>query len=181
MCRNIRTLYNFEPAVTEEEIHAASLQFVRKISGFDKPSRVNEAAFHEAVDDIARISGGFSPRSNPARRRRTERKRRRARRHGPRGDSAAEYGVVHRHARADAFWRRPGAWQRDATSSRAALRVPDAPNERVRSRFLDGVGTSRRVAYRCDIHSSHTAGAYAARATPVASPGRSRRQAGKVL
>ncbi len=57
MCRNIRTLYNFEPAVTEEEIHAASLQFVRKISGFDKPSRVNEAAFHEAVDDIARISG----------------------------------------------------------------------------------------------------------------------------
>jgi hypothetical protein len=57
MCRNIRTLFNFEPAVTEEEIHAASLQFVRKISGFNKPSKVNEAAFYSAVEDIARISG----------------------------------------------------------------------------------------------------------------------------
>ncbi len=57
MCRNIRTLFNFEPPVTEEEILAASLQFVRKISGFNKPSRSNEAAFHSAVDEIARISG----------------------------------------------------------------------------------------------------------------------------
>ena len=57
MCRNIRTLYNFEPPVTEDEIRAASLQFVRKISGFNKPSRANEAAFYAAVDDIARISG----------------------------------------------------------------------------------------------------------------------------
>lgn len=57
MCRNIRTLYNFEPPVTEEEIHAASLQFVRKISGFNKPSRANEAAFYAAVDDIAGIAG----------------------------------------------------------------------------------------------------------------------------
>jgi hypothetical protein len=57
MCRNIRTLFNFEPPVTEEEILAASLQFVRKISGFNKPSRANEAAFFSAVDDIARISG----------------------------------------------------------------------------------------------------------------------------
>ncbi len=56
MCRNIRTLYNFEPPATETEIHAASLQYVRKISGFTKPSRANEAAFAEAVDDIARIS-----------------------------------------------------------------------------------------------------------------------------
>lgn len=56
MCRNIRTLFNFEPAATEEEIRAASLQFVRKISGFTKPSKVNEAAFNAAVDDIARIS-----------------------------------------------------------------------------------------------------------------------------
>jgi hypothetical protein len=56
MCRNIRTLYNFEPPVTEEEIHAAALQYVRKISGFNKPSRTNEAAFYAAVDDIARIS-----------------------------------------------------------------------------------------------------------------------------
>jgi hypothetical protein len=57
MCRNIRTLFNFEPPVTEEEIQAASLQFVRKISGFHKPSKANEAAFHSAVEEIARISG----------------------------------------------------------------------------------------------------------------------------
>ncbi len=57
MCRNIRTLYNFDPPVTEEEIRAASLQFVRKISGFNTPSRANEAAFYAAVDDIARITG----------------------------------------------------------------------------------------------------------------------------
>jgi hypothetical protein len=56
MCRNIRTLYNFEPPATEEEIRAAALQFVRKISGFNRPSRTNEAAFNAAVDDITRIS-----------------------------------------------------------------------------------------------------------------------------
>jgi hypothetical protein len=56
MCRNIRTLFNFEPPATEDEIRAASLQFVRKISGFSKPSRANEVAFDAAVDDIARIS-----------------------------------------------------------------------------------------------------------------------------
>lgn len=56
MCRNIKTLFNFEPTVTEEEILAASLQFVKKISGFNKPSKANEAAFYAAVDDIARIS-----------------------------------------------------------------------------------------------------------------------------
>jgi|SRR5271165_974637 len=53
MCRSIKTLYNFEPPVTEEEIRAASLQFVRKITGFNKPSKANEAAFAAAVDDIA--------------------------------------------------------------------------------------------------------------------------------
>jgi hypothetical protein len=57
MCRNIRALFNFEPPVTEGEIRDASLQFVRKISGFHKPSRANEAAFNAAVDDIARIAG----------------------------------------------------------------------------------------------------------------------------
>ena len=57
MCRNIRTLFNFEPPASEEEILAASLQFVRKISGFNTPSRANEAAFYAAVDDIARITG----------------------------------------------------------------------------------------------------------------------------
>jgi hypothetical protein len=59
MCRNIRTLFNFEPPVTEAEIRAASLQFVRKISGFNKPSKTNEAAFDAAVDAVARISGGL--------------------------------------------------------------------------------------------------------------------------
>ena len=56
MCRNIRTLFNFEPPVTDEEIRAASLQFVRKVSGFNKPSKANEAAFLAAVDEIARVS-----------------------------------------------------------------------------------------------------------------------------
>ena len=56
MCRNIRTLFNFDPPVTEEEVVAASLQFVRKISGFHKPSKANEAAFNAAVKDIAAIS-----------------------------------------------------------------------------------------------------------------------------
>ena len=57
MCRNIRTLFNFEPPVTEEEIQAASLQYVRKISGITKPSRANEAAFHAAVAEVAAVSG----------------------------------------------------------------------------------------------------------------------------
>jgi len=52
MCRNIRTLFNFEPAATEEEIRASALQFVRKLSGFTAPSKANEAAFNQAVDDV---------------------------------------------------------------------------------------------------------------------------------
>jgi hypothetical protein len=56
MCRNIKTLFNFEPPVTPEEIRAASLQFVRKISGFSKPSKSNEGPFLAAVDEIASIS-----------------------------------------------------------------------------------------------------------------------------
>ena len=56
MCRNIRTLFNFDPPVTDEEVRAASLQFVRKISGFNKPSKANESAFLAAVDEIAGIS-----------------------------------------------------------------------------------------------------------------------------
>ena len=56
MCRNIKTLFNFEPPATEDEVSAASLQYVRKITGFNKPSRINEAAFYSAVEDIARIS-----------------------------------------------------------------------------------------------------------------------------
>ena len=56
MCRNIRTLYNFEPAVTDEEVRAASLQYVRKVSGFTKPSQANEEAFARAVDEVAAAS-----------------------------------------------------------------------------------------------------------------------------
>ena len=56
MCRNIRTLYNFEPPATEHEIHEASLQYVRKISGFNKPSQANAEAFTRAVDDVAAAS-----------------------------------------------------------------------------------------------------------------------------
>jgi hypothetical protein len=56
MCRNIKMLFNFDPPVTDEEIRAASLQFVRKISGVNKPSKVNEAAFLAAIDDIAAVS-----------------------------------------------------------------------------------------------------------------------------
>ena len=59
MCRNIRTLFNFEPPVTNEEIHAAAMQFVRKVSGFNKPSKANEAALAAAVDKIAAISRGL--------------------------------------------------------------------------------------------------------------------------
>jgi len=56
MCRNIKNLFNFDPPVTDEEIRAASLQFVRKVSGFTKPSRANEAAFEAAIEDVARVS-----------------------------------------------------------------------------------------------------------------------------
>jgi hypothetical protein len=56
MCRNIKTLFNFEPAATEDEIRAASLQYVRKVTGFNKPSRVNEESFYSAVEEIAGIS-----------------------------------------------------------------------------------------------------------------------------
>jgi len=56
MCRNIKTLFNFDPPVTDDEVRAASLQFVRKISGFNKPSKANEASFLGAVDEVATIS-----------------------------------------------------------------------------------------------------------------------------
>ena len=56
MCRSIKTLFNFEPPVTDDEVHAAALQFVRKISGFSKPSKANEAAFLAAVEEITGIS-----------------------------------------------------------------------------------------------------------------------------
>ena len=59
MCRNIKSLFNFEPPATEEEIRAASLQFVRKVSGFNKPSKTNEAAFLAAVDEIAAVTSTF--------------------------------------------------------------------------------------------------------------------------
>ncbi len=59
MCRNIKTLFNFDPPATEEEIHAASLQFVRKLSGFNKPSQANEAAFDQAVEEVTRAASAL--------------------------------------------------------------------------------------------------------------------------
>ncbi len=57
MCRNIRTLFNYSPSATDEEVRAASLQFVRKVSGFNKPSLANQAAFDRAIDEVARAAG----------------------------------------------------------------------------------------------------------------------------
>ena len=57
MCRNIKTLFNFEPPATDQEIRAASLQFVRKLSGFSVPSKANQAAFERAVEEVARVAG----------------------------------------------------------------------------------------------------------------------------
>ena len=59
MCRNIKTLFNFDPPATDDEIRAASLQFVRKLSGFTKPSKVNEAVFEKAVDEVAAVAHGL--------------------------------------------------------------------------------------------------------------------------
>jgi hypothetical protein len=56
MCRNIKSLFNFDPPASDEEVRAASLQFVRKLSGFQHPSKLNEAAFETAVDDVARVA-----------------------------------------------------------------------------------------------------------------------------
>ena len=75
MCRNIRTLFNFEPPATEEEIRASALQFVRKLSGFTHPSHANEAAFDRAVDEVSdaarRLLGALST-ASPAKNRETE-------------------------------------------------------------------------------------------------------------
>lgn len=82
MCRNIKTLYNFEPPATEEEIQAASLQFVRKVTGFQKPSKANEQAFYRAIDEVSaaihRLFESLST-SAPPRDREVERERARAR------------------------------------------------------------------------------------------------------
>jgi hypothetical protein len=82
MCRNIRTLYNFDPAADEDEIDAAALQYVRKISGFNKPSKANEEAFDEAVAAVAEISAELLDRlvtSAPPKDREVEAAKRRAR------------------------------------------------------------------------------------------------------
>jgi hypothetical protein len=82
MCRNIRTLHNFEPSATDEEVRAAALQYVRKISGFSKPSQANEAAFLRAVDEVAdasrRLLAGLAT-SAPPKDRETEAAKARAR------------------------------------------------------------------------------------------------------
>jgi hypothetical protein len=82
MCRNIRTLYNFEPPATEDEVRAAALQYVRKISGFTQPSQANAAAFQRAVDDVAEVSArllGELVTAAPAKDREAEADKRRAR------------------------------------------------------------------------------------------------------
>lgn len=82
MCRNIRTLYNFDPPASEEEVEAAALQFVRKISGFTKPSQANAEAFEEAVEAVAEISSGLLDRlvtSAPPKDREVEAAKRQAR------------------------------------------------------------------------------------------------------
>jgi hypothetical protein len=82
MCRNIRTLFNFEPPATEDEIHASALQFVRKLSGFAKPSRANEAAFNQAVDEVTVVARRLLQSletSSPARNREVEAAKARAR------------------------------------------------------------------------------------------------------
>jgi hypothetical protein len=96
MCRSIRVLHNFEPPATDEEVRAASLQFVRKLSGFAKPSKTNEAAFDAAVDDVSRIARRLIDSltsAAPARNREAEAARARARsaaRFGPRGSAQVE-------------------------------------------------------------------------------------------
>ena len=82
MCRNIRTLYNFDPPATEEEIRAASIQYVRKISGFNKPSQANAEAFEEAIEEVATASAKLLDRlvtSAPAKDREVEAEKRRVR------------------------------------------------------------------------------------------------------
>jgi hypothetical protein len=82
MCRNIRTLYNFEPPATDEEVRSAALQYVRKISGFTKPSQANEAAFQHAVDEVAAVSAELLSRlvtTAPAKDREIEAAKRKAR------------------------------------------------------------------------------------------------------
>jgi hypothetical protein len=82
MCRNIHTLYNFEPVATDEEIRAAALQYVRKISGFTKPSQANAEAFEQAVEDVAAVSArllGELVTSSPPRDRETEAAKKRQR------------------------------------------------------------------------------------------------------
>ena len=82
MCRNIKTLFNFEPPASDDEVRAASLQFVRKLSGFTKPSKANEAVFEQAVEDVAEVARGLIDSlvtSAPPRDREVEAERARAR------------------------------------------------------------------------------------------------------
>ena len=90
MCRNIRILYNFSPPTTDDEVHAAALQFVRKVSGMTKPSKANEAAFEQAVDDVAAVTRrllGELVTTAPPRDREVEAEKRRAR-------SAVRFGTA---------------------------------------------------------------------------------------
>ena len=85
MCRNIKTLFNFDPPATEDEIHASALQFVRKLSGFNAPSQANAAAFNEAVEDVAAAARKLLTSLNTHRRRPATVRSRRKRRGSARG------------------------------------------------------------------------------------------------
>jgi hypothetical protein len=88
MCRNIKTLFNFDPPVTDDEVRAASLQFVRKISGFNKPSKANEESFRAAIDEVAAASTRFLRSLETSALQRTGKKKRQ--RLEPRKDSAPD-------------------------------------------------------------------------------------------
>ena len=92
MCRNIKTLFNFDPPVTDEEVRAASLQFVRKISGFNKPSKANEESFLAAIEEITGIPSAFFVPLKQPRRQKIEKKRLRKRRLARQKDSVPELG-----------------------------------------------------------------------------------------
>ena len=88
MCRNIKTLFNFDPPATDEEIRAASLQFVRKLSGFNAPSKSNERAFNKAIDEVAKVARRLIDDLDTTRRRRIAKKKPPKQKRGRPNDSA---------------------------------------------------------------------------------------------
>ena len=158
MCRNIRTLYNYDPPVSEEEIRAAALQFVRKISGFNRPSKANEAAFSAAVDDIARISdrllGSLASNAPP----RIVRTRWHGRRRAVRNGLAPEEAVSAERCDHDVPRRARASTNTPARSSSGALPAkPSTKPSRGSGRTLK-CDTQQRCCYIGDCACAHTRG-----------------------